>query len=81
MTDKTISAPLKRLAFYLNLNAMMQPDSSSLPDLVKMRMPFGKYKNVIICPAKAGPFLILNGLSAKDFLRENLECFWRQCMR
>jgi hypothetical protein len=28
---------------------MMRPDSSSLLDLVKMKMPFGKYKDVQIC--------------------------------
>jgi uncharacterized protein (DUF3820 family) len=28
---------------------MSAPDPQLLPDLVKMRMPFGKYKGTIIC--------------------------------
>jgi hypothetical protein len=28
---------------------MHQPDPNSLLDLVKTKMPFGKYKNVLIC--------------------------------
>jgi hypothetical protein len=28
---------------------MLQPDPNALPDLVKTKMPFGRYKNVLIC--------------------------------
>ncbi|MBD1395689.1 DUF3820 family protein [Pontibacter sp. JH31] len=27
----------------------MQPDANILPDLVKMKMPFGKYKDTVLC--------------------------------
>ncbi|MCP2044876.1 DUF3820 family protein [Pontibacter sp. HSC-36F09] len=31
------------------MNTPMQPDSSMLIELVRMKMPFGKYKDTVLC--------------------------------
>jgi uncharacterized protein (DUF3820 family) len=56
------------LIFYLSL-LPMQPDPNSLLDLVKIKMPFGKYSGTLLCDL---PVFYLEWFNRKGFPKGKL---------
>lgn len=65
---KWVLNSLSNLIFYLSLSPM-QPDPNFLLDLVKIKMPYGKFKGVLLCDL---PVSYLEWFNRKGFPKDKM---------